>query len=615
MNRREFLAASAKLVVVTATARSLIACDDSESSTAAGQDQGQTPTPDAAGADAGPDAAMTYDRTTAEVFTQGLASGDPRADSVILWTRVEPANTPDAPAEIPVQYEVATDAAFTDVVASGTQNVSAEGDHTLRLKVEGLSAYTVYFYRFAALGARLAGRTKTAPAADQDVPVKLAFASCQDFNGRYYHAWQWLAAQGEDAVDFVLFLGDYVYETDADPRFQMTTPDRAVVIPDGLVIDRASGAKAALTLSDYRSLYKTYRSDAHLQAVHAMFPFVNIWDDHEFADDSWQDHATHFNEEKGDEKDSARRQAADRAWFEYTPADPEYRAGAAFPDDIKIYRALRFGRHVELFLMDQRYFRDDHLIPEGPDNLDVGKTGTNSSLGSRNFVLKAGFDTLEAATPPSMLGAPQKAWLLGAVPASNATWKLLGSSTQMAQMLIDLSSFPTVPEMFRKNFYFSCDQWDGYRTERAEILGALADAGVTNLVSLAGDIHAFFAAELQLDFDAPADPVGVEFVCAGISSKSVQQITQNTVDGSELFTALGLGALVPQMDTILTGANPAYRYVKADANGIGMAAISADEIRVRLVHFTGVTEAGGGATAPTIVELFSRAGSNRIEAV
>ena len=533
---------------------------------------------------------------------------------MILWTRVDPTATPGAAAEISVTYEVATDADFTDVVATGTQNVSAEDDYTLRLKVEALAAYTVYHYRFTALGARLTGRTKTAPSADQDVEVKLAFASCQDFNGRYYHAWKWLAEQGPDAVDFVLFLGDYIYETDADPRFQMTTPDRAVVIPDGLIIEPESGAKAAQTLADYRAIYRTYKSDAHLQRVHAMFPFVNVWDDHEFADDSWQDHSTHFNEAKGDEKDSARRQAADRAWMEYTPADPEYHAGAAFPDDIKIYRTLRFGRHAELFLMDERYYRADHLVPEGPENLDVGKTGQNSSLGSRNFVLKAGYDTLEAAAKPSMLGAPQKQWLLSSVQGSNATWKLLGSSTQMAQMLLDLSSFPTVPEMFRKNFYFSVDQWDGYRSERAEILGTLADAGVTNLVSFAGDIHAFFAGELQRDFDAPGAPVGVEYTCAGISSSSVQDITQRTVDGSELFTALGLGALVPQMDAILTSANPAYRYVKAHANGLGLASISAGEVRVKLVHVAEVTVAAL-ATPPTIVELVTRVGTNRVELV
>jgi alkaline phosphatase D len=614
MDRRRFLMASAKILVVTAAARGVAACgDDGGSGNGAGGAGGGGAGGDSPDAGpGGPDAAL--DRDPTEVFTQGLASGDPRPDAVILWTRVDRTLTPDAPATIPVRYEVATDADFTDVVASGEAPVDADGDDTLRLKIEGLSAYTVYYYRFSALGARsITGRTKTAPAPDQDVPVKLAFASCQDFNGRYYHAWAWLAAQGPDAVDFVLFLGDYIYETDADPRFQATTPDRAVVIPEGIVLDPASGAKAARTLGDYRSLYRTYRSDAHLQAVHALFPFVNIWDDHEFADDAWQDHSTHFNEAQGDERDTARRQAANRAWFEYTPADPVYRAGAAFPDDLRIYRSLRFGRHAELFLMDHRSYRADHLVPEGPENMAVGKFGPNSALGARNFVLKEGFDPLEAGAQPSLLGEAQRAWLQAAVPASNATWKLLGNSTQMAQMLIDLSSFPTVPSIYRKNFYFSCDQWDGYRSERAAVLSALSAAGVTNLVSFAGDIHAFFAAELQLDFDVPADPVAVEYTCAGISSSSVQEITQRTVDGSEVLSALGLGALVPQMDAILTQTNPGYRYVKAHANGIGVATVDAAEVRVRFVHVPDVTAKTAGE--PTIVECVTRAGSNRVELV
>jgi alkaline phosphatase D len=609
MDRRRFLMASAKILVVTAAARGAAACGDDGGT--AGGDTGGAGGGDAGGG-AAPDAAL--DRDASEVFTLGLASGDPRPDAVVLWTRIDRARTPDAPASIPVRYEVAADADFTDLVTAGDATVEAEGDDTLRLKVEGLAPYTVYHYRFSALGARsMTGRTKTAPAPDQDVPVRLAFASCQDFNGRYYHAWQWLAEQGPDAVDFVLFLGDYIYETDADPRFQEATPDRAVVIADGLVLDPESGAKAARTLADYRGLYRTYRSDAHLQAVHAMFPFVNIWDDHEFADDAWQDHATHFNEAQGDERDTERRQAANRAWFEYTPADPVYRAGATFPDDLRIYRSLRFGRHVELFLMDHRSYRADHLVPEGPENMAVGKFGPNSALGARNFVLKEGFDPLEAEARPSLLGEAQRAWLLEAVPASNATWKLLGNSTQMAQMLIDLSSFPTVPSIYRKNFYFSCDQWDGYRSERAAVLSALVAAGATNLVSLAGDIHAFFAAELQLDPDAPAEPVAVEYTCAGISSSSVQDITQRTVDGSEVLSALGLGALVPQMDAILTQTNPGYRYVKAQANGIGVATVAADEVRVRFVLVSDVT--AKTPAEPTVVEMVTRAGSPRVELV
>ena len=598
-------------MVVTATTRTLAACGDSGGS--GGGDAGVAGDAGNTGGDVMVDGGV--DRDAKDVFFHGVASGDPRPDSVILWTRVDPQNAPEAPADIPVLVEVDTDPSFPAPIVSKSVTVNADADYTLRLKVDGLTAYTTYYYRFTALGARTAnGRTKTAPAPDQDVTVKLAFASCQDFNGRYYHAWKWLAAQdATNPVDFVLFLGDYIYETDVDPRFQQAAEGRAVTLPDGLVINDA-GTKAALTLKDYRSLYKTYRSDPDLQAVHALYPFVAIWDDHEFADDSWQDHATHFNELKGDEASPDRRQAADRAWYEYMPADPEYHAGAAYPGDIKIYRTLRFGKNVELFLTDERYYRADHLIPEGPANMDVAKFEENTSVGARNFVLKSGFDPLEAAAKPSILGADQKAWLVAAISGSTATWKLWGSSTQMGQMLLDLSPFETVPAQYRQNFYFSVDQWDGYRSERAEILGALADAGVNNLVALSGDVHAFFVSELQRDFDAPGEPVGVEYVCAAISSGSSKEMTRTTVENNTVLNALGLVALVDQMDDILRTANPHYKFTNAAGNGLGLVTVAADRVDVQLVQVGDVTQSAEPA-APTIAAFVTRTGTNRVEVV
>jgi alkaline phosphatase D len=408
------------------------------------------------------------------VFPQGMASGDPKPDSVILWTRTEP----EGEALVAVTYEVATDEAFSNIVAQGDVNVDDTTDHTLRIKVTALSPFTVYYYRFIAHRViSETGRTKTAPSPDQDVPVRFAFAACQDYNGRYYHAWRVLAEQEE--VDFVVHLGDYIYETEGDPRFQEPTDQRRVTLPEGLVIGSEEAPySAALTLADYRYLYRTYRSDPDLQLAHRLFPFINIWDDHEFADDSWQDHSTHFNEEQGDEKNPERRHAASQAWFEYQPADLElaFDGAAAYPGDIKIYRTLRYGAHMELVLTDQRYYRADHVIPEGPADPGVGKPLPNTGQGSRNFVIKLdnatemteGFDTREAAVKPTMLGADQKQWLIDTVTGSTATWKFWGNETQLAQMLIDLRTvdLPNLPESYRTVFYFTVDQWDGYRSER-----------------------------------------------------------------------------------------------------------------------------------------------------
>jgi alkaline phosphatase D len=557
IHRRDFLRLAA--LAVAASATPLAGCGDS-----------------AAQASSSPE---DQDR----VFPQGIASGDPAPDSVVLWTRIEGAGASET-----VRYEVALDEGFRDVVAQGDFTTDADRDHTVKLKPVGLAPFTTYYYRFVALGVvSITGRTKTAPAPDQDVPVRFAFASCQDFKDRYYHAWRALV-EGEAPVDFVVFLGDYVYETGAPAAFP-PDGDRGIVLPDGLPLGSTpDSGRVALTVADYRSLYRQYRSDAYLRRAHQLYPFVSIWDDHEFGNDAWSDHTTHFSDLRGDEKMPEQREAADQAWWEYMAVDVPYDGDASYPDDIRIYRSLRYGRHAELFLVDSRYYRDDHVIPEGPVDLSVGKFAPNSSLGSRNFALKSGFDAREAAARPTLLGAAQKAWLVDGVSGSDATWKFLGNGLQMAQMALDLSGFPQLPDQFRDEFYFSMDQWDGYRSERAEILGALS--GVRNLVSIAGDIHAFYASELHVDFDAPGEPVAPEFVVAGISSSPVQEETRIAVEGNPTLVALGLADLVPMFDEVLQEANPHYRYTASLANGIAVAEVAADAIEVEFLHVSGIEQ-------------------------
>ena len=517
-----------------------------------------------------------------QVFPQGVASGDPRPGSVILWTRVDPVAGGLPASGAAVSYLVATDEALSQIVAEGTVETSEAQDHTARLRVEGLEPGKTYHYRFHVAGVTTqVGRTRTAPAADADRPVTFAFASCQDFIGRYYHSWQGLLDEGVD-LDFVLFLGDYIYETIGDPTFQSPTPDREIKLPEGLKLGEG-GNVAALSLADYRALYRAYRSDPTLREVHRRFPFVMLWDDHEFANDCWQDHATDFNEAQGDEKSTPRRAAANQAWAEYQPADVVRDAAAPFPDDLTIYRSLSYGKHLDLFVTDQRQYRSDHVIPEGPADDSVAKFSKNTGLGSRNFVLKKGFDPKEAAARPTMLGGKQKEWFLGAVKGSGATWKLWANEVQLWQMVLDLSSFEMLPEEYRGNFYYTCDQWDGYRSERAELLAALSS--VENLVVCTGDIHGFYAAELHTDFDAPGpQPVAVEYVVAGISSQSLQEITRTAVEGNAVLKSLGLLDLVPQLDEVFKKTNPYLRHSDSSANGVAIAAVSAGAFRVTFLR-------------------------------
>jgi alkaline phosphatase D len=317
------------------------------------------------------------DADSAPFFPQSVVSGDPRPDSVVLWVRVEDAARPQADAELALT--MALDAEFTQVIELSAEAQSmftaADADHCLAARVGGLEPGTTYYYRFSyrtldGIAQSRIGRTRTAPAEDSKAPVKFAVLCCQDYAGKYFHVARHIAAQD---VDFVLHLGDYVYETAGNPAFQAPTPERQVVFSapeEALQLGQGEGSfLAAQSLSNYRDLYKLYRSDPDLQALHERHPIIAIWDDHEFSDDCHGDVST-YQDGRVDEASPTRRAAADQAWFEFMPVDynttPARKLDKSgdFPGNFGIYRAFVFGQHLELLLTDLRRFRPDHLVPE-----------------------------------------------------------------------------------------------------------------------------------------------------------------------------------------------------------------------------------------------------------
>lgn len=340
--RRRFLAA----IATAATGQTLVACNGD-------------PPPDPV------DAAL--------YFPQSVASGDPRPESVVLWTRYL---DPDGGDEAELELEVSRDVDFSDrVELDGAPRLSlvarADADFCVKVRVTELEPGTTYYYRFSAslTGERRVsrtGRTRTAPAPDADTPVRFAVISCQDYGGRYYHV---LAHLAEQDVDFVVHLGDYVYETTGDPSFQEGSAERQVVFGDeSSAIDR-DGYFAARSLDNYRDLYRVCRSDRDLQLVHERFPIIAVWDDHEFSNDSHGAESTYLDGREP-ELDLERRRNADQAWFEYMPVDFDSAPSRAFepelqfPDDFAIHRSFVFGRHVELVMTDLRRYRPDHLVAE-----------------------------------------------------------------------------------------------------------------------------------------------------------------------------------------------------------------------------------------------------------
>lgn len=402
-------------------------------------------------------------------FPQSIASGDPQPDAIMLWTRVVPASAGDVASTDAADFSIrllitadndhaslGSNAALSGVAVLDTRlRVQAGFDHTVRHRVSGLLPATVYYYQFVAGDVRSnVGRFKTAPARSADVAqLKFALLTCQDWSINHWGAFTDVVQQD---LDFVVHLGDYIYETVGE-NFQTGAVESrhgALQLPDGSFKSGASGARFATTLADYRYLYKQYRTDTRLQAVHERFAMVAIWDDHEFSDDCWTDTATYdngsFANGVGDNvHQPQRRRSANQAWYEFMPADIYFTADAAAGiQNVRIYRDLQFGTLAHLVMTDERLYRSDHIIAEAAPNPATGQA--LGSIGSRYMVpetLLYGTEAQKMAaaqaagahplTPVSILGTTQRAWWQDTMKNSAATWKLWGNEVSLLRMGID----------------------------------------------------------------------------------------------------------------------------------------------------------------------------------
>ncbi len=307
-------------------------------------------------------------------FPQSVASGDPREESVVLWSRVE--DPAQQGVDLSVEVEIATDEAFEHIVQHKTLTAYALFDNSIKVRIDQLEPYTYYYYRFRyAQKYSRTGRTKTAPSASDMQKVTFASASCQDYVGRYYNTYAHMLQS--DSLDFIVHLGDYIYETTGDPTYQLDDEARSVSFRDldGAMTLEADGIVfyAARSLDNYRQLYQLYRSDEMLQRIHERFPMIAVWDDHEYSDDSFGASANYFGG-KSNEKDPERKQNSQRAYFEYMPLEVGLDAeGVLSPEstiivdeegDPVIYRDFHFGTYLHLILTDYRTYRPDHLIAE-----------------------------------------------------------------------------------------------------------------------------------------------------------------------------------------------------------------------------------------------------------
>ncbi|HEV7374045.1 MAG TPA: alkaline phosphatase D family protein [Pyrinomonadaceae bacterium] len=506
-----------------------------------------------------------------DLFPQGVASGDPASGSVILWARRPPVSQ----AAEKLTVEVAEDSAFRRVIAKSVTPISGDADWTCRVLVAGLKPRTVYWYRFTdehGFGSRV-GRTVTAPADRDKRPVNFAFVSCQNVQQGACNAyrrmiWEDERRPADEQLGFVLHLGDFVYEIVWYPE------DR----PKGMYARRLrdlvryeSGEKikdfhVPTTLDDYRNLYRAYLLDPDLQDARAHFPFVCMWDNHEFSWLGWQSQQNFGSSRPA----QTVKVAANQAWFEYQPGrflKPDKRLLEHFQaprvsntplknfDDhglgleennlaainsLKTYRAFRYGKNVEMILTDNRSYQSESLslkplfepfqVPDFPAEseeifltLDAGKTFNHGNPPATiSFKGKELPNPRRDAAPQSVLGSVQKRWFLSRLRESQAAWKIWGNSFGMLDLRLDFQNLP--PEMKPQWTYpgyglLSVADWSGYRTERNEILAVLRREKITGLITVVGDRHAFQAGVLS-EALPPHEfkPVAAEFITGSISA-------------------------------------------------------------------------------------------------
>ena len=395
-----------------------------------------------------------------DLFQHGVASGDPLPDAVILWTRITPDMDPME--DIKVSYEVSLNSSFDELVTMGSASTNSDRDYTVKVDVDGLEAATTYYYRFIAQGrTSIVGRTRTAP---EGMVERLRFGvmSCSNYAFGYFHGYRDAAKRAD--LDAIIHLGDYIYEY-GEGEYGAGYQEYRKLQPPSEII----------TLEDYRTRYSYYRLDPDLQAIHQQFPFITVWDDHEFANDAYIGGAeNHMPDTEG--KFSDRKKAAMQAYREWMPIRGLDETG-------RIYRRLKFGDLMDLTMLDTRMWARSKQTSDPQEQMDPNR---------------------------ELLGMDQLAWLETQLKDDAAKWRIIGQQVVFTQLLVG-------------GTVINSDQWDGYVAARERVYDIFESTQIQNLVMLTGDIHASGAADLvrdpsMYDPETAQGAVGVELVAPGITS-------------------------------------------------------------------------------------------------
>ncbi len=482
-------------------------------------------------------------------FYHGVASGDPLTDAVIIWTRVT-TDTPTAE----VHWMVATDTTMNNLIASGSEMTDDSKDYTIKVDVTGLESNTTYYYMFTFEGKNsLIGRTRTAPASNESDHLKMVVVSCQSYEHGYFNAYGRIADRND--IDVVVHLGDYIYE------YETGVYGTQSIVDEG----RTHDTLETVELAEYRARYSQYRLDPDLIRAHQQQAFINVWDDHESANDAYTDGAeNHTDSTEGDWEE--RKNVARQAFYEWLPIRGIEEEG--------IIRNIHYGDLADLIMVDTRLEGRNEQID------DV----TNPALYSPDRTL---------------LGIEQRKWLMEQLKSSQAQWKVIGNQVIFSELNVGWAADTSIGQTYESVESLFLDIWDGYPVERDLLVTYIDTAAIDNVIWLTGDFHSSFAFDVALrpsvfgwDQAAPTynaetgqGAVAVEFATPSISSANFD----------ENVGAIAAAGFEYQMNHPLPidpplNPNPHMKFVDLDQHGYFLLDLQSDTAQANYYYVSSILE-------------------------